>query len=248
LAVCLSTKKVSKSFGSLAAVVDVSFEVEQGEIFGIAGPNGAGKTTLFNMITGLPFKPDGGEVWFDGKRIDLLSAHKIYQAGLSRTFQQEIAFDGLSVEDNIRVACHYSGNRMTRQEQRERIDMALDLTSLGAYRSKEARDLPFFEKKKLMFSTAIAANPKLLMLDEPAAGLSQAEGKELISVVKRLKETGITVVIIEHVLPILFGVSDRLMILDAGQVLTIDRPDVVAKDARVITAYLGERHHGKKGK
>ena len=246
MSVCLSAKEVSKSFGSLVAVSNVSFEVETGEIFGIAGPNGAGKTTLFNMITGLPFHTDSGEVWFDGARIDRLPPYKIFHRGLARTFQQEVAFDGLTVLENVRISSHHSKKSHSREEQRIRIDKALEITGLTNDVKKRARDLPFFEKKKLMFATAIASAPKLLMLDEPAAGLSQGEGQELIQVVKQLREMGTTVIIIEHVLPILFGVSDRLLILDAGRVLTIDSPELVAKDQRVITAYLGERKFGGK--
>lgn len=246
MSVCFSTKNLSKRFGSLLAVSNVSFEVNRGEIFGIAGPNGAGKTTLFNMMSGIPFHPDKGEIWFEGKRIDRLSAHKIYQAGLSRTFQQEIAFDSLKVEDNLRLACHYAGTKMSKTEESESISVALEITALNDFRGWLARDLPFFEKKRLMFATAIASRPKLLMLDEPAAGLSHEEGQELIEVVKKLKESEITIIIIEHVLPILFGVSDRLMILDAGEVVIIDTPEVVAKDSKVIAAYLGERRRDKR--
>ena len=246
MSVCLSAKNVSKSFGSLAAVVDVNFEVKTGEIFGIAGPNGAGKTTLFNMITGLPFHPDSGEIWFEGVKIDKMLAYKIYKKGLARTFQQEVAFDGLSVLENVQVSSHYSKKALSKNEQKVRVDHALEVTGLQDYVSKIARELPFFEKKKLMFATAIASQPRLLMLDEPAAGLSQDEGQQLIQVVKKLRDTGVTVIIIEHVLPILFGVSDRLMILDAGKVLTIGSPEEVSKDPRVITAYLGERKHGGK--
>ncbi len=246
MSICLSAKNVSKSFGSLAAVSNVNFEVETGEIFGIAGPNGAGKTTLFNLITGLPFHADSGEIFFGGVKIDKMPAYKIYQKGLARTFQQEVSFDGLSVLENVQIAAHYSKKSASKLEQKDRIDYAIEITGLQDYVTKFARDLPFFEKKKLMFATAIASKPTLLMLDEPAAGLSQDEGQELIQVVKKLRDTGITVIIIEHVLPILFGVSDRLMILDAGQVLTIDTPEKVSKDERVITAYLGERKHGGK--
>jgi branched-chain amino acid transport system ATP-binding protein len=135
---------------------------------------------------------------------------------------------------------------MSKTEESESISVALEITALNDFRGWLARDLPFFEKKRLMFATAIASRPKLLMLDEPAAGLSHEEGQELIEVVKKLKESEITIIIIEHVLPILFGVSDRLMILDAGEVVIIDTPEVVAKDSKVIAAYLGERRRDKR--
>jgi len=245
---CLSVKAVTKSFGKLAAVRDVSFEVMRGEVFGIAGPNGAGKTTLFNMITGLPFHPDGGEVWFEDQRIDRLPAYQIFRRGLGRTFQQEAAFDSLTVEASVRLAGHYSKHESSLVEKRGQVDLALELTGLQGMRSRRAGDLAFFEKKRLMLATALAGQPRLLMLDEPAAGLSHDEGQALIGLVRRINKAGVSIVIIEHVLPILFGVSDRLMILDAGQVLTVDEPEVVAKDERVVTAYLGERRLARKAR
>lgn len=243
---CLSVSGVTKRFGSLLAVNEVSFEVEQGEVFGIAGPNGAGKTTLFNMITGIPFHPDGGEVCFEGSRIDHLPAFKIFRCGLARTFQQETSFDSLTVESSVRLAGHYSGHKTSAAEAQGQNEFALEITRLAEMKSRPAGELAFFEKKRLMLATALAGRPRLLMLDEPAAGLSQDEGEALIRIVKQINESGVTIVIIEHVLPILFGVSDRLMILDAGQVLTIDKPQTVAKDPRVVTAYLGERRADRK--
>ena len=243
---CLSVSGVSKRFGSLLAVNGVSFEVEQGEVFGIAGPNGAGKTTLFNMITGIPFHPDAGEVRFEGKRIDRLPAFQIFRRGLARTFQQEASFDSLTVESSVRLAGHYSGHKAPAAEAHAQNEFALEITRLTEMKSRRAGELAFFEKKRLMLATALAGRPRLLMLDEPAAGLSQDEGEALIRIVRQINESGVTIVIIEHVLPILFGVSDRLMILDAGEVLTIDRPQTVAKDPRVVTAYLGERRVDRK--
>lgn len=245
---CLTVVNVSKSFGSLAAVRDVSFEVTRGEVFGIAGPNGAGKTTLFNMITGLPFHSDQGEIWFEGSRIDRVPPYRIFRRGLARTFQQERAFDSLTVNASVRLANHYSARSATRAEAEDHVAHALDITGLTSMASQLSRDLAFFEKKRLMLATALASGPRLLMMDEPAAGLSHGEGQLLVELVKKISRSGFTIVIIEHVLPILFGVSDRLMILDSGQVLTIDEPARVAKDTRVIDAYLGERGRGKRAK
>jgi len=241
MSTCLSIAEVSKRFGSLQAVAGVSFDVQQGEVFGIAGPNGAGKTTLFNMITGIPFHPDEGEVRFEGERIDRLPAYQMFRRGLARTFQQEAAFDSLTVEASVRLASHYAGRKASAAEMQARNDFALEITRLADMRSHLAGNLAFFEKKRLMLATALAGHPRLLMLDEPAAGLSQDEGEALIRIVRQINDAGVTILIIEHVLPILFGVSDRLMILDAGQVLTIGEPQAVAKDPRVVTAYLGER-------
>jgi branched-chain amino acid transport system ATP-binding protein len=245
---CLSTVSVSKQFGSLRAVDAVSFEVNSGEVFGIAGPNGAGKTTLFNLITGVPFGPDSGEVWFEGKRIDGLASFKIFRRGLARTFQQETAFDSLTVEDNLNLAMHYSGHRWSASEKRASLSRSLESTELTNMRKRLAGGLAFFEKKRLMLATALAAGPRLLMLDEPAAGLSQDEGQALITMVEQVNRSGVTVVVIEHVLPILFGVSHRLLILDAGQILTVDKPEKVASDPRVVSAYLGERRADPRGR
>ncbi len=242
----LATARLSKRFGSLRAVDGVDFEVERGEVFGIAGPNGAGKTTLFNMITGIPFHPDEGEVWFEGHRIERLPAFEIFRRGLARTFQQEAAFDSLTVEQSVRLADHYARHKRPAAEARRQNQFALEITRLSDLKDRPARDLAFFEKKRLMLATALAGHPRLVMLDEPAAGLSQDEGADLIKIVKHINATGVTIIIIEHVLPILFGVSDRLMILDAGQVLTIDDPQNVAKDPRVVSAYLGERRADRK--
>jgi branched-chain amino acid transport system ATP-binding protein len=126
---CLSVRTVTKSFGSLAAVRDVSFDVLRGEVFGIAGPNGAGKTTLFNMITGLPFHPDGGQVWFEDQRVDRLPAYKIFRRGLARTFQQEAAFDSLTVESSVRLASHYSRHESSGSEERSQVERATLLFS-----------------------------------------------------------------------------------------------------------------------
>ena len=241
MAESILVSKVSKAFGSLLAVKDVSFEVGKGEVFGIAGPNGAGKTTLFNLVTGIPFGADSGTIEFEGRRIDKLSPDKIYRAGICRTFQQEIAFDSLTVEESLDISSHYSNFKISREEKEISIDNSLSLMGLSGLRKTISRDLPFFEKKKLMLATAICGNPKLLMLDEPAAGLSQQERVKLIEIISNLKENGLTIIIIEHVLPILFGVSDRIMVMDSGMVLAIDTPSEIRKNELVIEAYLGSR-------
>ena len=236
----LSVRGATKSFGHLLAVDDVSFEVESGEIYGIAGPNGAGKTTLFNLISGIPFHADSGQITFQDRSIEALPPYQIYHLGVARTFQKETAFDTLTVEQNVRVSAVFG-----RAHRRETIDRevtrALDLLDLGEAPETIAGELPLYAKKRLMIASAIVSNPTLLMLDEPAGGLSALEQAEIERLILFLRERGITIVIIEHVLPLLFGVSDRVMIMDFGQKIAEGAPQAVARDDVVIEAYLGQR-------
>jgi branched-chain amino acid transport system ATP-binding protein len=238
LTALLTVETVSKSFGNLAAVDRVSFEVRKDEIYGIAGPNGAGKTTLFNLISGLPFHADSGTISLDGRRIEMLPAHVICHLGIARTFQQETAFDTLTVEQNVRIGAVYGRGG---DAAGATIDRMLALLDLDAVRGHPAAKLPLYAKKRLMFASALATNPRLLMLDEPAAGLNQVELDQLRKLILRVREMGIAVIIIEHVLPVLFGVSDRVLIMDTGRALLEGDPSAVARDERVIEAYLGER-------
>jgi ABC-type branched-subunit amino acid transport system ATPase component len=236
----LSVRGATKSFGRLLAVDDVSFEVERGEIYGIAGPNGAGKTTLFNLISGIPFHADSGQITFQDRSIETLPPYQIYHLGVARTFQKETAFDTLTVEQNVRVSAVFG-----RAHRRETIDRevarALDLLDLGEAPETIAGELPLYAKKRLMIASAIVSNPTLLMLDEPAGGLSAPEQAEIERLILFLRDRGITIVIIEHVLPLLFGVSDRVMIMDFGQKIAEGAPHTVAADDVVIEAYLGQR-------
>src|SRR5215210_817155 len=219
----LSVRNVSKSFGRLLAVDGVSFEVKEGEIYGIAGPNGAGKTTLFNLVSGIPFHADSGQVMFEERSIEALPPYQIYHLGLARTFQKETAFDTLTVEQNVRVSAVF-GRAHRRETFDQEITRALELLDLAGTRQKIAGDLPLYAKKRLMIASAIVSSPKLLMLDEPAGGLSALELAEIERLILSLRDRGITILIIEHVLPLLFGVSDRLMIMDFGQTIAEGRP------------------------
>ena len=236
----LSVHNVSKSFGHLLAVDDVSFAVEEGEIYGIAGPNGAGKTTLFNLVSGIPFHADNGQVMFQERSIEALPPYQIYQLGVARTFQKETAFDTLTVEQNVRVSAVF-GRAHRRETVDQEVDRALNMLDLGDERNAIAGDLPLYSKKRLMIASAIVSNPKLLMLDEPAGGLSALELAEIERLIVSLRERGVTIIIIEHVLPLLFGVSDRIMIMDFGQKIAEGPPQAVARDEIVIEAYLGQR-------
>ena len=236
----LSVRGISKSFGNLRAVDNVDFDVSEGEIFGIAGPNGAGKTTLFNLITGIPFRADTGEIDFDGQSIARLPPHKIFKRGVARTFQKESAFDSLTVAENVRVAAAFGGHGKRRTRSRD-VEAVLEAVDLTPRHDETAGTLPLYAKKRLMVATALVIKPRLLMLDEPGAGLNAVELDEFMQLVLKLNAGGLTVIVIEHVLPLLFGVSHRLMIMDAGAKIAEGAPEVVARDDDVIEAYLGER-------
>tara|TARA_B100000686_G_scaffold42486_1_gene44380 strand:+ start:1821 stop:2573 length:753 start_codon:yes stop_codon:yes gene_type:complete len=240
MAALLSVSNVTKKFGELVAVDDVSFEVGEGEIYGIAGPNGAGKTTLFNLITGIPYHADAGEVRYRGEVISKLLPHKIYESGIARTFQKETAFDTLTVQENVRIGAVFGTNRAV-EDCGSAVEQALDNLELSEDRHRLAGELSLYGKKRLMIASAIVSNPKVLMLDEPAGGLNLTELDELESLIKRLSDGDMTIIIIEHVLPLLFGVSNRVLVMDFGKRLAEDSPEALARNDAVIEAYLGER-------
>ena len=240
MATLLSVSRVTKKFGELVAVDDVSFEVNEGEIYGIAGPNGAGKTTLFNLITGIPYHADAGKVSYRGEEISQLSPHKIYELGIARTFQKETAFDTLTVQENTRIGAVF-GTELGAEEYEPAVAQALENLDLIDDRHRLAGELSLYGKKRLMIASAIVSKPSLLMLDEPAGGLNMAELSELESLILRLSHGKMTIIIIEHVLPLLFGVSNRVMVMDFGKRLAEGLPETLARDDAVIEAYLGER-------
>lgn len=235
-----------KSFGQLRAVDEVSFAVRPGEIFGIAGPNGSGKSTLFNIITGIPFAADGGRIEFEGRRIEHLAAHRICQGGVARTFQKETTFDSLSAYQNVLLGAVYGRGRGVGADIEARARQALGFVGIASDRiDRPAGELSVFDKKRLMIASALATEPKLLLLDEPASGLTKPEVEETAALVRRVNESGVTVLIIEHVLPLLLSLSERVMVLNQGRELTTGLPHEVMRDERVVEAYLGSRRpHG----
>ena len=240
MAAILSVSGATKKFGELVAVDKVSFEVDAGEIYGIAGPNGAGKTTLFNLITGIPYHADAGSVTYRGEDISQLSPHKIYELGIARTFQKETAFDTLTVQENVRIGAVF-GTDLAAEDYESAVEKALYSLDLSDDRHRLAGELSLYGKKRLMIASAIVSNPLLLMLDEPAGGLNLTELNELESLILRLSDGDMTIIIIEHVLPLLFGVSNRVMVMDFGERLAEGSPEALARDDTVIEAYLGER-------
>ncbi len=236
----LVVDRVSKSFGRMRAVDSVSFAVTAGEIFGIAGPNGAGKTTLFNLISGIPYHADSGRILFQGHAIHGRLAHAICHMGLARTFQRETVFDTLTVLENVLVGAVF-GRPLPGRSSAEMATAALEQVGLAARKNEQARHLPLFDKKKLMLASALVTNPQLLLLDEPAAGLNHQEVEQTSAIIRDINTRGITVVLIEHVLPLLLTLSHRIMILNQGEKLLEGSPQEVVRDERVVEAYLGRR-------
>lgn len=226
-------RRISKNFGKLAALVDVSFEVERGEIFGIAGPNGAGKTTLFNVISAV-YPPSSGQVFFEGRNITGLKPHQISRLGIARTFQIPTTFHTLTVYDNLRVGAIFGAHNPARADE------MLDFLGLQPYRNALARNLDLYTTKLVMLGAALATDCKLLMLDEPMAGLSIVEISNFLDVIRKInQERGITIIIIEHLLDILISITRRMMILSDGQVLYLGPSHQVTEDRRVVEVYLG---------
>ncbi len=238
----LDVENVSKAFGSLRALDNVSFRVEPGEIFGIAGPNGSGKSTLFNTITGIPFGPDRGRIIFDGVDIHRKAGHEIARLGLARTFQRETSFDKLTVFENVLISATYSKANRSPEEQRRNAVEALDVVGLPrSSQGRLAEELSVFDRKCLMLATAVAMQPRLLLLDEPASGLTKPEIETSIELIRRISGLGVTILLIEHVLTFLMSLSQHLLVLNQGQVLALGDPRSIIADPRVVEAYLGTR-------
>jgi branched-chain amino acid transport system ATP-binding protein len=237
----LEVCNLTRRFGALVAVRDVSFEVAEGEVLGIAGPNGSGKSTLFNVITGIPFGPTSGKVIFKGRQIQNLSPNKISSLGLLRTFQKDAEFPTLSAIENVSCAAVYCVGKRGR-EARASAESALDRVGFSkTRRSMRAGDLSAYERKQLMMASAIAGEPKVLLLDEPAAGLTRLEINDLADLILMVRGQGVSIVVIEHRLSLLLKVSERLMILNQGAVLAHGDPKDVVNDEHVLEAYLGKR-------
>lgn len=235
----LVVRGMSKSFGALKAIRGLSFSLAHGEILGIAGPNGSGKSTLFNILTKIPFGPDAGELVLDGKSLDRLGPRQIVQAGLARIFQTETDFETLSVLENILVAMPDEDFRHGRRDAEKRAAELLAYVGLESQADRPASEITVYDRKKLMIATALACRPKVLLLDEPAAGLSPPEVTEMIELIRRINADGLSIIVIEHIISLLVSVSNRLLVLNFGELLAEGAPKDVIRDRRVIEAYLG---------
>jgi branched-chain amino acid transport system ATP-binding protein len=242
----LQTEKLSKFFGGLRALQNIDLEVRAHEILGMIGPNGAGKTTFFNAVCGV-YAPEGGKVFLEGKEITGMPTHRIARMGIGRTFQIVKPFMNISVERNILAAL--GKDRMKGispallgiglGKSREEVRRLLRLVGIESSIAKPARTLTLGHQKRMEIARALALKPKLLMLDEPFAGLSQEEIRPLVQVIKNLKAEGITILLIEHNVPFVMEVCDRLVVLNFGEKLCEGPPQEVRNDRRVIEAYLG---------
>ena len=251
----LSLSGVSRAFGGLMAVNDVSFEVGVGEIFGLIGPNGAGKTTLFNLITGLT-PVSSGRIRFAGQDMLGIPPHKVATLGMARTFRNIRLFSGMSVLDNVRAPMQafarsgllsgLLGLPASRRQEEEIRDKALELLALVGLDAKSgdvAASLPYGDRRRLEIARALALRPKILLLDEPAAGMNLAEKGDLTTFIRDLRDRfNLTVLIIEHHVPLVMGLCDRLAVLNFGRLICQGTPETVRGDQCVIDAYLGDTH------
>lgn len=249
----LKTDKLSKVFGGLRAVSNFSIDINQGELVGLIGPNGAGKTTAFNLLTGV-YEPTEGSIDFAGKSLIGLKPYQITQRGIARTFQNIRLFADLSVLDNVKIAYHFhvkygileSVLRMGRyySEEAEIAARALEFLKIFHLEDKKdeiAKNLPYGEQRRLEIARALAAQPQLLLLDEPAAGMNPQETHQLMEMIRWIrKEFNLTILLIEHDMSLVMGVCERIYVLDYGQIIAQGTPVEIKSNPRVIEAYLGE--------
>lgn len=239
----MAVEQVSRRFGSLMALSDLSFTVSRGEILGIAGPNGAGKTTLLNVCTGVA-APSAGRIVFEGQDVSGMPAHRFCRIGVARTFQIPHIFSSMTVEDNVLTGAMFGDVRLgDGGEVRARLRDTLEITGLARQRRQPAGTADLMTRKRIMLAAALATDPKLLFLDEPLSGLNAEEVEIFVGLFRHLHAAlGLTLVVVEHKVRALAALSERILILNAGTLLCLDTPEAVMREPRVIDIYLGSRN------
>ena len=237
----LSIQRVTKRFGGVAALNEVSFDVSEGEILGVIGPNGAGKTTLLNCVSGV-YRPDAGGINFDGHPIVGEPPHRIARLGVGRTFQVVQPFTSMTVRENAAVGALFGASRLPPARAFAAADEVLELVGMAGKASLPVASLTIPDRKRLEVARALATRPRLLLLDEVMAGLNPVEVDEALEMVRTVHRSAVTIVLIEHVMRVVVGVCRRVVVLHFGQTLADGTPDAVLRDTRVIEAYLGEKY------
>ena len=241
----LEAHSLVKSFGGLVAVNNLDLHLDRGEILGLIGPNGSGKTTLFNLIAGV-LRPDSGEIWFEGKKISDAGCADICQSGIGRTFQIPRPFPRLTVLENVKLGRAYgSSPARTLTQAGADAQEVLEFVGLGAKRSMMAGSLGLMDRKRLELAKALATRPRLLLLDEIMAGLNPTEVQAAMDLVRTIRNAGISLIVVEHVMRAVLGLSERVVVLNAGRKIAEGPPRQVVRDRQVIEAYLGADDDGQ---
>ena len=237
----LELDNITKRFGGLPAVENLSFRMRRGEVLGMIGPNGAGKSTAISMIGGA-LAPTEGAIRFQGRDITRLAPHQRAHLGIARTFQVTQPFAQLDIRDNVIVGALFGGRARNRKEAAERADAVLERVGLASKARLKGDELTVADRKRLEMARALATQPELLLLDEVMAGLTPREVGAAVELIREINQSGVTVLVVEHVMQAITGVSDRILVLHHGRKIAEDAPDAVLSDPRVVEAYLGERY------